>query len=176
MQFALEQIGHGPGRWIVPLLAVSLMVGEYAYGRLHGRAVYDRPETLATLAISIGGRGVNGALAAATYVPLAWIYEHRVATIPINTVASIVALFFATEFFYYWHHVAMHKVRWFWATHLVHHSATRFNLSAAVRLGWGANALGGILFYLPLAWIGFPPAAIVLMLGASLIYQFFLHL
>jgi sterol desaturase/sphingolipid hydroxylase (fatty acid hydroxylase superfamily) len=62
-----------------------------------------------------------------------------------------------------------------WATHAVHHSATRFNLSAAVRLGWTGQLTGGFLFFLPLAWIGFHPAAIALMLALGLLYQFFLH-
>ena len=167
---------HGLARFIVPAIALSFMFGEYLYGRLQGRTFYDRGETLATLVISLGGRIVNAVLAGASYLPLALVYEHRLFTIPMRHAASVLALFIATEFFYYWHHVAMHKVRWLWATHLVHHSATRFNLSAAVRLGWGANALGGILFYLPLAWFGFPPLAIVTMLGVGLVYQFWLHL
>ena len=57
----------------------------------------------------------------------------------------------------------------------VHHSATRFNLSAAVRLGWTGQLTGGFLFFLPLAWIGFHPVAIALMLALGLLYQFFLH-
>ena len=170
------QLAHGPGRLIVPLLALALMAGEYAYGRINGRKVYDRGETLATLAISVGGRIVNGALAGISYLPLVWVYDHRLATISVTTATGVFALFLAVEFCYYVHHFAMHRVRWFWATHLVHHSASHFNLSAAVRLGWGANILGGVLFYVPLAWIGFSPAGIILMLGAGLVYQFLLHL
>jgi len=44
-----------------------------------------------------------------------------------------------------------------------------------VRLGWTGQLTGGFLFFLPLAWIGFHPAAIALMLALGLLYQFFLH-
>jgi len=62
-----------------------------------------------------------------------------------------------------------------WATHAVHHSATRFNLTAAIRLGWTGSISGNFLFFLPLALLGFHPIAIVAMLGANLLYQFFIH-
>jgi sterol desaturase/sphingolipid hydroxylase (fatty acid hydroxylase superfamily) len=62
-----------------------------------------------------------------------------------------------------------------WATHAVHHSTTRLNLTAAIRLGWTGNVSGNFLFFLPLALIGFHPLAIVAMLGINLLYQFFIH-
>ena len=65
-------------------------------------------------------------------------------------------------------------MRWLWTTHAVHHSATHFNLSAAIRL-WTGQLTGAFVFFLPLAWIGFAPLAIGAMLSAGLIYQFFLH-
>jgi sterol desaturase/sphingolipid hydroxylase (fatty acid hydroxylase superfamily) len=62
-----------------------------------------------------------------------------------------------------------------WATHAVHHSATKLNLTAAIRLGWTGNISGNFLFFLPLVWIGFHPFAVVAMLGVNLFYQFFIH-
>jgi len=85
------------------------------------------------------------------------------------------ALFVGVELFYYWFHLASHRVRWLWATHAVHHSATRFNLSAAIRLGWTGQLTGAFVFFLPLAFLGFHPLAIALMIGLGLLYQFFLH-
>src|SRR5262245_11869215 len=37
------------------------------------------------------------------------------------------------EFCYYWSHRSHHVVRVLWATHVVHHSSQRFNLSTALR-------------------------------------------
>ena len=79
------------------------------------------------------------------------------------------------ELCYYAFHRASHRVRWLWATHAVHHSATRFNLSAAIRLGWTGTISGAFVFFLPLALIGFHPVAIAAVMGLGLLYQFFLH-
>ena len=62
-----------------------------------------------------------------------------------------------------------------WATHAVHHSATKLNLTAAIRLGWTGSISGNFLFFSLLAWVGFHPIAIVAMLGVNLLYQFFIH-
>jgi len=62
-----------------------------------------------------------------------------------------------------------------WATHAVHHSATKLNFTAAIRLGWTGNISGNFLFFLPLIWIGFHPFAVIGMLGVNLFYQFFIH-
>ena len=173
---ALPTFGGGGHRLVVPLLAGILMLAEYLGARYRGTQVYDGRETLATLAIATGNIVVNGLIGALAFAPLVWAYSHRLADIQMRSAGALLALFVAVEFCYYWHHVAMHKMRWFWASHLVHHSARHFNLSAAIRLGWGSQLLGGVLFYLPLAWLGFPPRAIAGMLALGLLYQFLLHL
>jgi sterol desaturase/sphingolipid hydroxylase (fatty acid hydroxylase superfamily) len=88
---------------------------------------------------------------------------------------SYVLLFFSLEFAYYWHHRASHEVRWFWATHNVHHSPQKMYLSGAVRLGWTGQISGAFLFYAPLVWLGFHPLAVIGMLLLNLVYQFWLH-
>jgi sterol desaturase/sphingolipid hydroxylase (fatty acid hydroxylase superfamily) len=62
-----------------------------------------------------------------------------------------------------------------WATHAVHHSATKLNFTAAIRLGWTGNISGNFLFFLPLIFSGFHPFAVIGMLGVNLFYQFFIH-
>ncbi|HTB36048.1 MAG TPA: sterol desaturase family protein, partial [Reyranella sp.] len=58
-------------------------------------------------------------------IELAW--RHRLTTIPLSGLASFAVLFVGQEFCYYWFHRAAHRVRWFWATHAVHHSPNEFN-------------------------------------------------
>ena len=60
------------------------------------------------------------------------------------------------NFLYYWQHRASHRIRWMWATHAVHHSPTRLNLTAAIRLGWTGTISGNFLFFLPLAFDRLP--------------------
>jgi sterol desaturase/sphingolipid hydroxylase (fatty acid hydroxylase superfamily) len=165
-----------PHGGVVLMLVLGLMLLEYLFHRLNQLDTHDAGETAASLAIAVGNKLLNALTASIAAVPMLFVYRHSLYTIPLDAAWSWLALFFGVEFFYYLHHVAMHKVRWFWATHAVHHSATKLNLSAGVRLGWGAHLTGGFLFYLPLVALGFHPAAVVAMLALGLIYQFFLHL
>jgi sterol desaturase/sphingolipid hydroxylase (fatty acid hydroxylase superfamily) len=106
---------------------------------------------------------------------LFFAWQYRLFTIPIDNWWSIPLLFIAIEFCYYWYHRATHQVRWFWATHAVHHSVQYFNLSAAYRLGWTGWLSGNMLFFMPLTWLGFHPIAVIVGLSLNLAYQFWIH-
>jgi sterol desaturase/sphingolipid hydroxylase (fatty acid hydroxylase superfamily) len=103
------------------------------------------------------------------------LWDYRLYTMPLHEVWTWGVLFFGQEFCYYWMHRADHRVRWFWATHSVHHSPNTLNLSAAYRLGWTAKVSLGPLFFAPLVLAGFPPTVVAGVLAANLFYQFWLH-
>ena len=82
------------------------------------------------------------------------VYKYRLFTIPAFEVWSIALLFVTMEFFYYWQHRFGHTVRWFWASHSVHHSPTQLQIASAYRLS---------------------PIALRVMIGLNLLYQLPLH-
>jgi sterol desaturase/sphingolipid hydroxylase (fatty acid hydroxylase superfamily) len=88
---------------------------------------------------------------------------------------AFVLLFIGQEFCYYWYHRCGHRVRWFWATHSVHHTPNQLTLATAVRLGWTGKITGTALFFSPLLWLGFSPLAVTLAATGNLVYQFWLH-
>lgn len=70
----------------------------------------------------------------------------------------------------------MHRVRYGWTAHAVHHSSERYNLSTALRQSPMFDLSGLILMgVLPMALIGFDKNATVLSLEINLFYQFFIH-
>jgi len=139
------------------------------------RRAYDWRAYAASLGDSVGRRIVD-ALGLSVAVPiLAFAFSHRVATIPLSTAGSFAVLFVGQEFFYYVYHRAAHRVRWFWATHSVHHSSNELTLAAALRLGWTGKLTGTALFFTPLVWLGFSPLAVGAVFAANLLYQFWLH-
>ena len=83
-------------------------------------------------------------------------------------------LLFVDDFAYYWFHRISHEVRFFWNFHVVHHSSNQYNLSVAVRQSWFSGVAHWI-FYVPIALLGFPFWAFVIMHGLNLIYQFWIH-
>jgi sterol desaturase/sphingolipid hydroxylase (fatty acid hydroxylase superfamily) len=106
---------------------------------------------------------------------IAFAYVHRVTTLPVSGWIAFPALFLGVEFCYYWFHRASHRIRYFWATHAIHHSSNELNLAAAYRFGWTGRLAGSGIFYAPLVWLGFPPGAVFGVLGLNLLYQFWLH-
>ncbi|MBI1201167.1 MAG: sterol desaturase family protein [Rhodopseudomonas sp.] len=172
---AIATFGHR-GALLLALLALSLMLVEYLFHKFNHSDSHDARETAVSLAIALGNKVTGLLTAGLVAIPLLFVYRYRLFDVALDNVWAWGALFVGVEFCYYLHHVAMHKINWFWATHSVHHSPTRLNLSAAVRLGWGGPLTGGFLFYLPLVALGFHPAAVFGMLAVGLLYQFFLHL
>jgi sterol desaturase/sphingolipid hydroxylase (fatty acid hydroxylase superfamily) len=76
---------------------------------------------------------------------------------------------------YYAFHRSAHRVRWFWAAHVIHHSSQHYNLSTALRQTWTGFIALSFVFRMPLLFIGFP-AEMVFFCGAlNLIYQFWFH-
>jgi sterol desaturase/sphingolipid hydroxylase (fatty acid hydroxylase superfamily) len=85
-----------------------------------------------------------------------------------------ILLFLLTDLFYYLFHVLGHKSRFFWASHVVHHSSEKFNLTTALRSGI-TNTPFRFIFSAPLVLMGFSPIAVILMDSLVLIYTFFIH-
>ncbi|HXJ01618.1 MAG TPA: sterol desaturase family protein [Micropepsaceae bacterium] len=156
-------------------LVISLIVIEFLWHRWRGSEGYDLKESVASLAIAIGRRFTRLASAALLAPLFLWVYDHRLFTIGVQGIASGFVVFMVTEFFYYWFHRFSHSVRWMWASHAVHHSPTKLNLSAAYRIGWTDLVSGDWLFFLMPIWFGFDPLAVFAALGTNLTYQIFLH-
>ena len=166
-----------PALRIIPLLAFGTMLAEWLYIRLalQDAGSHDLKETAASIATAIGNQLMRPVAALLVALPLYVAYQFRLFDIPSTSVAALIVLFVLVDFVEYWFHRTAHRVRLLWATHAVHHSATSFNLTAAVRIGWTSPLSGVAFFFLPLAFVGFNPLAIMAMLVLNLFYQFFLH-
>ncbi len=105
----------------------------------------------------------------------AFAWEHRIFTVELNSALTVLALFIGQEFCYYWYHRASHRIRFFWATHAVHHSPNQLTLSTAYRLGVTGKLTGSAIFFAPLVWLGVRPEVVLLTLFFNLMYQFWLH-
>ena len=164
---------EGPLRW-VPLLLIAIALLEMLYLKRTGRGA-SWPEAFNSVFISFGQRA-TGMLGLTLYGALfLWVWQHRLFSIDMQQIWVWPLLFLGTEFLYYWEHRLSHESRWFWASHVVHHTPNFLNLSAAYRLSWTAPLTGQTLFFLPLIWLGFHPAAVFGMVALNLLYQFWLH-
>ncbi|HEX3487165.1 MAG TPA: sterol desaturase family protein [Micropepsaceae bacterium] len=159
----------------VLLVFLVLIAVEFLWYRWRRTQGYDLKESAASLVIAVGRRLTRMGSSVLLLPVFLWVYDHRLFTIPINNVGSVLGLFLIVEFFYYWFHRFSHTVRWMWASHSVHHSSTKMNLSAAYRVGFTDLFSGDWIFFLMPMWLGFNPVAVLAALGANLTYQILLH-
>ncbi len=161
-------------QYAVPFF-VLLIVLEMAAWKRTGRGRVETRDAAASLAMGFGSQIApyfGGAAIAAAGLLAA--YEHRLFTIP-NTWWAVVLCFVLDDFRYYWWHRISHERRWFWASHVVHHSSQHYNLTTALRQPWTGLVIGALLTKTPLVLLGFHPAMIVFAGGVNLVYQFWIH-
>jgi sterol desaturase/sphingolipid hydroxylase (fatty acid hydroxylase superfamily) len=171
--------------WLLTLLPL-LFLGLIGAAALEGAVLswrapgsYDWKEFASTLgdialrrAVTVAGTALG---LAAVAPALRWAHEHRLATIELDGAVTILALFVGTELCYYAFHRASHRVRWFWASHAVHHSPNQLTLATSARLGFTGRYTGLAIFFAPLVWVGFSPPAVLAALALNLLYQFWIH-
>ncbi len=157
---------------------IAIILLEAHYWRRKNRPdVYDLRETLANMSTGALYKVVDG-IAIALFIQycydyvrgwgLQWSFEHGF--------AAYALLFLVSDFFYYFYHRAMHSIRWFWAIHVTHHSSQRLNFSTALRQNFLMDLnFGWVLWWLPLALVGFDKTWSLIAIELSLVYQFFLH-
>lgn len=153
---------------------VLLVLAEMIVARFRDRARYCPRDTLTSLLFGLGSTVAGGLTAASMYGVFTWIAQFRVATIPYAWWAFVLA-FVLHDFTYYWVHRTGHRVRWFWAAHVNHHSSQHYNLSTALRQSWTGFFTAGFVFEVPAILIGFPVAMMFFVGGLNLIYQFWIH-
>ena len=138
------------------------------------KAEYEMRDTLATMLVSVGSIFFWGMLGWLFVAGITFSYAHRLFNIPF-TWWSFLIVFVLDDCRYYWWHRISHRSRWFWASHVVHHSSQHYNLSVNLRQSWTSQFSGLTLLNVPLAWLGFHPAAIGLAFSVNLLYQFWIH-
>ena len=75
---------------------------------------------------------------------------------------------------YYWMHRFDHKIRFFWATHVTHHSSQLMNFTVGFRSSV-FQPLYRFIYFIPVAWCGFKPLDIAFMYAATQIWGIFVH-
>jgi len=160
----------------VVFMAVMALEAWYLH-RKNGDTNYRIGETLANLTTGASYKIVDG-IAIALFITAFsdMINPYGFGWNPEPSIWAFAILFVLADLCMYFNHLAMHKIRWFWATHVTHHSSEHMNLSTALRQNF-LNALNGnwLLMWVPLSLIGFDKDWILIAIETNLLYQFFCH-
>ena len=153
-----------------------LLIGiEFVVGRWRGRDTYRLNDALNSLGLGIMSQ-LTGVFSRLLRLGIyALVFSHFAPwRLPSDALWVWLAGLLFYDLCYYWHHRLGHEVALLWAAHVVHHQSEDYNLSTALRQtssGW----LGGWVFYLPMALLGFPPLVFGTVALIDLLYQYWVH-
>ncbi|GAB3330404.1 sterol desaturase family protein [Larkinella ripae] len=103
-----------------------------------------------------------------------WVYQYRLFDLGTAWWVWVLA-FLADDLSYYLLHLASHKWRFFWASHVVHHSSDEFNLSTNLRQSFTGNLTGTFLIWAWIPLLGVDPMILLVMHTVRFIHQFWIH-
>ncbi len=162
-----------PVQYAVPGFII-LVLAEMLVAWARDKQRYEPKDTLTSLSLGLGSTVAGALVGGMAYAIAVWVAQFAVFQIGYAWYWFVIC-FVIDDLAYYAFHRSAHRVRWFWASHVIHHSSQHYNLSTALRQTWTGFFSLGFLFRLPLFLIGFPPAMVFFVAGINLIYQFWIH-
>ncbi|MDJ1503158.1 sterol desaturase family protein [Xanthocytophaga agilis] len=150
----------------------ALVALEWGLSIKENKALYNKKDFWTSLAIGIGNLGSSALTKVALFAFFLFVYNWIPWHIP-ATAWSLVACLVTFDFCSYWAHRIAHEQRFWWATHVTHHSAESFNLAVSFRQSWVQQLK--LVFFVPVLVCGFHPAIFYLTSQISLLYQFWTH-
>lgn len=159
--------------YAIPFFIVTLIL-EIIITNKKKMKSYTLKDASASISMGLGNVFLGIFAKVIIFGALTYIYlNFRFFTIPFVWWAWIL-IFFADDFAYYWFHRISHENRFFWASHVIHHSSQKYNLSTALRQTWTGSFMS-FIFWIWLPLLGFHPVMILAQMSISLIYQYWIH-
>lgn len=158
--------------WIAAPFMFAFVLIEYLVGRKQYKNLYNGKDFLASLTIGLVNVGLNGLMKLGMFSVFLFFYNLSPLKIP-HTWWSYVLCLVILDFCRYWAHRIAHEQRFWWSTHVVHHSSEHYNLSVSFRLSWTQNLK--LVFFLPVILMGFHPFVFFIVHQIEVLYQFWIH-
>lgn len=161
--------------YAIPFFAITVIIEALVIVKRTPKS-YSTKDAITSILMGLIGNVIVGKLITKAIVIFVFTYvwqHYRLTSIPFVW-WSWLLIFFLEDFAYYWNHRFGHRSRLFWASHVVHHSSEKYNLSTALRQTW-TGGFYGFIFWIWLAYIGFHPVMILTQMSISLIYQYWIH-
>lgn len=169
------------------LYAVPVMIFfsllEMLFSYLQDRKYYEKKETIGSIFVGIGNLIVSAGVKVVLLYLMVWLYN----LIPWRMTLDLNQSFFSYYSYWwmlipcyiiydlcsYWAHRISHEQRFWWATHVAHHSGEHYNLAVSFRLSWVQHIK--VVFFLPIAFMGFHPIIFFVTNQIAVLFQFWVH-
>ncbi len=157
--------------WAAPIMFFFVLL-EWIISRRQKRKLYEKKETIGSILVGLGNVGIAFLLKFALLYIVIVVYN----LVPWRMHFSwwqFLPCYIVFDFFSYWAHRISHQQRFWWATHVVHHSGEQYNLTVSFRLSWVQHLK--LVFFLPVALFGFHPVIFFVVNQIAVLFQFWVH-
>lgn len=157
--------------WAAPVMFFFVLI-EYLISKHQNKQYYHKKETIGSTLVGIGNVLIGVIIKTILLYAFLFVYN----LIPWRMEFSwwtLIPCYIIFDFCSYWTHNISHRLRFFWATHVAHHSGEHYNLTISFRLSWVQYIK--IIFFLPVSLIGFHPVIIFITNQIAVLFQFWVH-
>jgi len=157
--------------YAIPVMFVLTLVEIWNSWRSNKKN-YSGKESFGSLLVGLGNVAINVVAKMGLIYAAVFMYNLVPWRMTLNW-WTIIPCLLIYDFCSYWAHRISHFNRFFWATHIVHHTAENYNLTVSFRLSWVQHFK--IFFFLPVALAGFHPVVFFLVNQIGVLFQFWQH-
>jgi sterol desaturase/sphingolipid hydroxylase (fatty acid hydroxylase superfamily) len=157
--------------YAAPFMFFFVLV-EYVVSRVQHHDLYEKKETLGSTLVGLGNVAIGFFLKTALFFLFIVVYNFLPWRMELRW-WTFIPCYIVLDFCSYWAHRISHHVRFLWGTHVAHHSGEHYNLTVSFRLSWVQYIK--IVFFLPVALIGFHPIIIFIANQIAVLFQFWVH-
>lgn len=145
---------------------------EYLISAYQNKDYYKKHETLGSILVGLGNVAIGVVIKTILFFLFVLVYNLVPWRMTLNW-WTFIPCYIVFDFCSYWTHRISHHIRFFWASHIPHHSGEQYNLTVSFRLSWVQYIK--IIFILPVALLGFHPIIIFITNQVAVLFQFWVH-
>ncbi len=157
--------------WAVPVM-VFFAALEIIISYVQNRKYYEKKETIGSILVGLGNLVVSAGMKVVLLYLFVWLYNILPWRMELQW-WTLIPCYVLYDLCSYWAHRISHEQRFWWATHVAHHSGEHYNLTVSFRLSWVQHIK--IIFFLPLAVLGFHPIIFFVTNQIAVLFQFWVH-
>lgn len=157
----------------VPVYTVTILAEIIASTYLK-RELYTTKDTLNNFLMTGLNILLDAFMRGAFLFMMSWSFPNRIFNWSEHGVLYWILAIVLTDLVYWFVHWMSHMVRFFWAVHTVHHSSEKYNITVGFRSSV-FEPLYRFLFFVPLGFLGFEAADIVLAFAIQQLYGSIIH-
>ncbi len=157
--------------WAAPVMFLFVFI-EWFFSLKRKKNIYNKKETFASICVGVGNIFISFLLKFALLFLVVLVYNLVPWRLQLNW-WTLIPCYIILDFCSYWAHRISHHQRFWWATHVVHHSGEDYNLTVSFRLSWVQHIK--VIFFLPVALCGFHPIIFFVANQIAILFQFWVH-